>query len=222
MTHKPPANPETIEKLALPAWVYETPFFERGGCVLLGSLLGPDVLDALRREAAGMRARAVRHVWTGANTEDWRGGEPARAFWAISGGACQYAIYCGQTMAPLLSEACGFRIQASGAGSYSYYHQPGDFLAVHRDIVRCDATVITCLEETIPCAAGVPGTLRLHPASAFDPLSAVGRKPAGFWVDVPLRPGQTALMLGGVVPHEVTPMIPGQQRTVSVMCYRLD
>jgi hypothetical protein len=39
-------------------------------------------------------------------------------------------------------------------------------------------------------------------------------------VPVPLRPGQTVVMLGGIVPHHVLPMAQGQVRVVSVLCYR--
>jgi len=38
---------------------------------------------------------------------------------------------------------------------------------------------------------------------------------------VPLDPGQTVALLGGIVPHEVTPMAADQERIVAVMCYRM-
>ena len=38
---------------------------------------------------------------------------------------------------------------------------------------------------------------------------------------IPLRPGETALLLGGLVPHEVTPVAAGQDRIVAIHCYQL-
>jgi hypothetical protein len=38
---------------------------------------------------------------------------------------------------------------------------------------------------------------------------------------VPLRPGLTAVLFGGLIPHLVSPMAPGQVRVLSVLCYRV-
>jgi hypothetical protein len=109
-------------------------------------------------------------------------------------------------------------VAPTGGGTYTYYEQPGDFLALHRDIVRCDLAAITCLSEA--CATPGGGLL-VYPRHATEPLSgarAAGRTAA---TRVPLGPGDTATLLGGIVPHEVTAMQAGQERIVSVMCYRL-
>ena len=37
---------------------------------------------------------------------------------------------------------------------------------------------------------------------------------------MPLTRGETIVLLGGILPHEVIPMAEGQERIVSVMCYR--
>jgi len=38
---------------------------------------------------------------------------------------------------------------------------------------------------------------------------------------LPLKRGQAAVLLGGLVPHEVLPMSEGQERIVAINCYRV-
>jgi hypothetical protein len=37
---------------------------------------------------------------------------------------------------------------------------------------------------------------------------------------IPLDRGHTMILLGGIVPHEVAPASPGQERIVAINCYR--
>ena len=108
----------------------------------------------------------------------------------------------------------------TGSGSYSYYEEPGDFLALHRDILQCDLTVITCLMARR--MAGPTGELTIYPGLLREPLSvarAAGRQ-AG--TVVALEPGQSVLLLGGLVPHEMTPTAGGQERIVAINCFRIE
>jgi hypothetical protein len=48
-------------------------------------------------------------------------------------------------------------------------------------------------------------------------VRAAGRS-AG--TSVPLDRGHTMILLGGIVPHEVAPTSPGQERIVTINCFR--
>jgi hypothetical protein len=198
----------------------ESAFLARGGCVVLQGLFGVDALNALRHEAMEAARQAGRASSTGSGAEDWRGGDPARAYWCAASGKVQWTLLSDSATASTLSELCGLRIQITGAGSYSYYNEIGDFLAVHRDVVRCDLALLTCLEEQPP-PQGSRGVLRVYPAYARQPLSSFRAEGNPSGVDVPLSVGESALLLGGIVPHEVTPMAAGQRRTMSVSCFKL-
>ncbi len=138
---------------------------------------------------------------TGSHQVDWRGGDPARSYAGATGGATQTSIFASPTLASYLSEVCGLRLKLAGVGSFSYY-EPGDFLALHRDIVTCDITLLTCLRDT---ATGTPDRqgLRIYPAYARVPLTQLRSDDAPAHIDVSLDRGQTAVLLGGIVPHEV-------------------
>jgi hypothetical protein len=189
---------------------------QRGGCILIDDLLGAHLLTRLCAEANERQDEANRTVWPGSRQVDWRGGEPARSYSGVTGGPTQSSIFASPDLAARLSELCGLRLTIAGVGSFSYY-QPGDFLALHRDIIACDVTLLTCLRDT---AAGTPdrSALRLYPAYARTPLTQLLSEPAPAHLDLYLDRGQTAVLLGGIVPHEVIPMAAHQHRTVSVVC----
>jgi hypothetical protein len=121
-------------------------------------------------------------------------------------------------MAETLRRLCGFEVFATGGGTYSYYEQAGDFLAVHRDVLQCDVAVITSLT---PCSAdGSTGELVVYPEFIHEPLSAVRAAGRASGTPVPLDRGHTIILLGGILPHEVAPTCAGQERIVSINCYR--
>lgn len=106
-----------------------------------------------------------------------------------------------------------------GTGTYSYYVRAGDFLALHRDIVTCDVAVITCLSDLPREALG--GRLCLYPGRAGEPLSMIYAGPAEGACIVKLTAGQTLVFYGGMIPHILLPVVAGQARIVSVLCYRI-
>jgi hypothetical protein len=121
-------------------------------------------------------------------------------------------------MAETLAAVCGVAVSASGGGTYSYYEQAGDFLAIHRDVLACDIAVITSLT---PCTMDCPaGELIVYPHSIREPLSTVRAAGRSAGTPVPLDRGHTIILLGGIVPHEVAPTSPGQERIVAINCYR--
>lgn len=190
--------------------------FERGGVLIIEGLFAPNVFSALQEDARERRATATRHVFDGPNEEEWRGGQPARAHWASGAGPLQFQMFGNPSVVETLSRVCEVPVEVSGAGSYSYYCEPGDYLALHRDILRCDIATITCLDDDGP---EVRGGLCVYPEYLNRPLSEIrrDRPPA---VAVPCRPGQTIILAGGLIPHEVSPAVPGQRRTVALSCYK--
>jgi hypothetical protein len=121
-------------------------------------------------------------------------------------------------MAETLGRLCGITVSATGGGTYIYYEEPGDFLAVHRDVVDCDLAVITSLTDSR--VDGSAGELVVYPEFIREPLSKVRTAGRTSGTLVPLGRGQTIILLGGIVPHEVAPMCAGQERIVAINCYR--
>jgi hypothetical protein len=195
----------------------DSELMRRGGCVFIDSLLPPDLLTSLCAEANERQGEAQRTVWADSiRNEDWRGGDPARAYAGATGGPAQTSIFASPDLATYLSDVCGLRIKIAGVGSFSYY-DPGDFLAVHRDILTCDITLLTCLRDTATGTSDRSG-LRIYPTYAHRPLTQLRSETAPAHINLHLDRGQTAVLLGGIVPHEVLPMAAHQHRTVSVVC----
>jgi hypothetical protein len=197
--------------------ILRTPLGARGGLAVLSGLLSEPDFTILRSEALAMERGAQRSVSAGDGEESWRGGNPARAYRGARGGQVQYGFFSNPLLAGFLSDMVGFRVELSGAGSYSYYDAQGDFLALHRDVLQCDVAVLTCLENS---DAAEGGCLRTYPDFMGEPLASIRCHPSPPRVDAVFGPGETAVLLGGCVPHEVTPMAPGQRRVVSILCFR--
>jgi len=203
---------------SLPAHVTESRLYRNGGLLIL-DMPGPEVIDQLREEALLVRAEGSRNVWYGPDVIEERGGNPSRAFAAAQAGQVHWNFFSGAAMVNAVTKACGLDVEPSGGGTYSYYEQPGDFLALHRDIENCELTVITCLGDTGP--AHRSGVLLVYPEHISRPLDTARQAGRTAGIAAPLRAGQSAALLGGFVPHEVFPMADGQERIVSVMCYRI-
>jgi hypothetical protein len=206
MLAEPPLSPALLDSVLM----------ERGGCVFIDNLLPPNLLTALCAEANERRDEARHTVWAGSHHADWRGGDPARSYAGATGGPTQTSIFASPDLSSYLSGVCGLRLKLAGVGSFSYY-EPGDFLALHRDILTCDITLLTCLRDT---ATGTPDRqgLRIYPAYARMPLTQLRSEDAPSHIDASLDRGQTAVLLGGIVPHEVLPMAAHQHRIISVVC----
>lgn len=205
---------DVLEQLALPDVVWRSTLMRRDGVLAVRGLLSPEILEALRDDFRVHEPGAKRVKWDGPNEAEWRGGEPARALSTVYPGPLAWHVCGSAEFEAAVSEVCGVEVEATGAGTYSYYCEPGDFLALHRDIHRCDVAVITCLYEEGPPAS----RLRTYPAFSEEPLSRVERDRG---VDVLLAPGDTAIIAGGVVPHEVLPLAADQRRAVAITCFRL-
>lgn len=134
----------------------------------------------------------------------------------------QHALYHASWMTDFLRAVCGADAQPTGGlGTYSYYERQGDYLELHRDVVTCDVSVITCLHD-VPEPTGSGGALCLYPDRTQEPISAIRATPDQGAHLIRLMPSQTLVMLGGVVPHALLPVTSSQLRIVSVLCYRLE
>jgi hypothetical protein len=134
------------------------------------------------------------------------------------GGDVQSRLYADVNLLRKLSEIAGRRIHPSGdEGTYSYYDHPGHFLGLHRDIRSCDVTLITCLERKH--GPEPSGALRLYPRDAGTPLEEITLDTPHR--DLDMEPGDSVVLLGGVIPHEVLPAAPGYRRHISVLCFEM-
>ncbi len=195
------------------------PLVAAGGRVVLGNLVAPELLRQLAAECDGARPHAQEQHQAKEIAGGHRSGRPARRLLSAEGGPVQTAFYHDPRLADALSRLCGRGVRPTGAvGSYSYYERRGDFLGLHRDIPGCDAALITCLRRDSGGDSG--GALRLYPHAFRDPLASIVRRRAPH-VDLNLRVGQSVLLLGGWIPHEVLPAAAGHLRHISLLCFSL-
>lgn len=205
--------------LQIPRHVTDSDFFKRGGADIVRGLFSRSIIDQLAQDAREQMPLAHRSIlYESDNTWEGRGGKPARALSNIAGTQLQFGIYMNELVVRKLSQLTGLELSPTGGGTYSYYHKEGDFLALHRDVLTCDVTVITCLENSRPTQSGA---LYLYPNHILTPLSELRGRADRSGVVVDLEPGDVAILLGSVVPHEVSPLPQGQHRTVALMCYRV-
>jgi len=206
-------------RLDPPEEILQSRLFAAGGYLVVTGLFDEDTLQGLRAEADTVRTRGVRGCVRDSDGTEGRGGTPGRAYRLAGGGDLHWSLHGCQKMAEALGRLCGATVSSTGGGSYSYYEEEGDFLALHRDVLQCDIAIITSLSHSI--VDGSTGELAVYPECIHEPLSTVRRAGRSLSTFVPLDRGQTAILLGGIVPHEVTPMCAGQDRIVAVNCYRV-
>jgi hypothetical protein len=195
-----------------------SPLLARGGFAVLPRFLDNAAAnDLLAESLAAYRAAALTDIADN-DAGEGRGGSPARRFFSAPGGPVQAAVYNAPWMSALLTDLAGVPIRPTGAmATYSYYVRPGDHIDVHRDILTCDVAVITCLIDRDREAAG--GRLVVYPSRTAETLSSIRTDRSRGAEPVPLRPFESAVLLGGLVPHRVQAITAGQQRVVSVMCF---
>jgi hypothetical protein len=194
----------------------------RGGFDVIEGLVDPRGAELLRREALALLPGATAVDVAVSDAADWRGGAPARRFLSASGGPAQDSLYQADWLQRCLEDVVGTALAPSGPrGTYTFYIRPGDFLALHRDIDICDVAAITCLQDG-PYTPPGAGSLYLYPTRAHEPLSSIRADPRPGRLEVKLEPAQTIVLLGGLVPHYLSPVAPNQARIISVLCFRID
>ncbi|PTX54523.1 hypothetical protein C8N43_3338 [Litoreibacter ponti] len=195
-----------------------SPLIQAGGALVIPDLLSGGWFKALRREGLANRANATEQKKDHSDPGDWRTGDPARYLASAEAGPILDQIYADRGLISKLSGLAGGRLQPTGTrGSFSYYDRPGHFLGLHRDIKTCDVTLITCLERTEGTKPS--GALRLYSKFFRAPLERVDRR--GPHRDVNMKAGQSVLLLGGCIPHEVLPAAQGYRRAISVLCFEM-
>lgn len=196
------------------------PLARAGGVAVFEGLPPGDAFLAIAHEAWQAYPESDRQDLDEGDEEDGRGGTPARALQTAGGGEAQDEVYAAPWLHAFLSEQCGVPIVPSGnRGSYSYYVQPGDFLDLHLDIDTCDVTLITVLHDDID-PSDPAGALAAYPGAFSTPLHNIRAAPEAGVALVKARPGQSIVILGGLVPHKVLPLGPAGQRIISALCFR--
>lgn len=196
---------------------------EQGGYRILPEFPDAEVLARLRADALEQLAAATESRVDQSDSEQGRGGNPARRFLSAAGGPAQQQFYQSGELLHRLAAEAGAAVRPTGAGAtYTYYCREGDYIGIHLDIHTCDLVAITCLSDNSPADAGNAGKLCFWPGAMGQPLSAVRARPAEGAVVRRLRPGETLVMLGGLLPHALLPVRAGQLRIISVMCFEVN
>ena len=104
-------------------------------------------------------------------------------------------------------------------GTFSYYRRPGHYLGLHRDVDECDLAVIVCVADRYAREPGTAGTLCVYPQRTGEPLSAIRATPQLGALHIRVRPGEAAVLLGGIVPHRVIAVAEAHERVVAPLCF---
>lgn len=197
----------------------------QGGFALFDGLVSPEVRDRWLSEAL-VRARRARRALVrevaGLNDDDADDEVPLQRRRSAIGGEVQEAIYHSRWMVRFLRKLTGVSpTPNSRFGGYIYYTRTGDHVGIHRDDETCEVVAITCLCDG-PQGGPEGGAFCVYPSRLSEPVAAIEAAPERGVVRLRLRPGQTLVMFGRIVPHSVLPVTDGQRRVVSALCYQID
>lgn len=187
----------------------------RAGGLLRTRILDSHGLTTLVRDAEQAHPQASE-----ARIETPRSGErgdPDRWLESAPGGAALEQFACSALVLDTLARATGVAWQPAGPGTWSYYRREGHHLGIHRDLAVCDLAMITCVADQGDLDPA--GLLRFWPSRTRESLDHIRSNPQHAR-HVRIRPGDTVLLLGGIVPHQVLPLGPRQLRIVAPLCYQ--
>jgi hypothetical protein len=222
MLESPAAPPRSPNVPTVPDALLRSPLLAQGnGFGVFAGLPDPYTFEALFSEASELYPSATAQECDEPDVEEVRGGKPRRSLLTSTAGPIQDAWYASTYLRQFLSAQLGLPVVPAGnRGSYSYYARKGDFLDLHRDVDTCDVTVITAIHDnSAPTDAG--GALVLYPGKVGEPLSTIRAQPEVGAYPIKLLPRQTIVLLGGVTPHRVAPVVEGQVRIISALCFRV-
>lgn len=194
-----------------------SPIIKSGGVLIWEDLLGSVWFEALKAEGLAQRATAKIQYKEKADGA-LQYSDPDRYYLSADGSEVQTGIYHDIGLHKCLGELCGRSVRPTGIqGTYSYYEQPGHYLGLHRDIHGCDLTLITCLYREDQDSTS--GALRLYVKSTRQPISEIDSNTQ--FRDIHVQSGQTVLLLGRCVPHEVRACGSQFKRYISVLCFKM-
>lgn len=183
------------------------------GGVVVVDLLDNELLNSLRVEVSA-RWSLVQHSQRLAGNDDVRG-DPDRSLQHIEAGPTLDALYGSTMLKFVLRSITEISCWPLGThGAYSAYTGE-QFLGPHRDVVGCDITVIVVVHDDT--AGGHP--LWVWPSRAREKLETIRANPTPGRVPVIGRPGQAIILLGSIVPHQLSPMPVGHTRIVAPFCF---
>jgi hypothetical protein len=207
---------------SLPRAIRDSALMKAGGCAIFEHLPGAGVCKRLLAESHRCLHGAVVSDIAVSDDEEMRGGNPARRFISASGANEQAAFYHNPETVRFLAGICNAPVHPTGErGTYTYYARSGDHLALHRDIETCDIAVVTCLLDRHRYG-NMGGITRFYPRRQHEKLSRIRATVGNGVVSVRLPVDSTMVMFGGLVPHLIEPLAPGELRIVSILCYRVD
>jgi hypothetical protein len=195
-----------------------SPLLQRGGMALFEGLFDAPVTQALWAEVWQSPHR--HDLQPRGDTEQVRGGAPARLLSSVAGGALQQSLYRHPELLAFLAQQVGSPVRPCGErASYSVYDCAGAHLDLHRDVPGCDLALIACLHDSHAQADG--GATDIWFDDALTPLNELRRGGGGMPTRVSLQPGQQMLLHGGLLPHRIRALEAGRLRVVSLMCFEI-
>jgi hypothetical protein len=203
-----------------PAWPsIEQSLLWRNGGYLVTRILSDQGLEMLLAEALAQREECAEHnELLGGYRQDERGRADGRLE-SAPGGPILDALYHSDKVLQLLHRVTGVRWRPAGPkGTFSYYRSH-DFLGRHRDIHGCDLAAITCIMDTGGCDSGDSGRLAVYQSSRSDQVDEMPVPRAAACVKIRMRAGDSVILLGGIIDHEVCSLRTGHFRVVAPLCY---
>lgn len=197
-----------------------SPLLARGGVELYCGLFDRAALGRMLDEATSQPARLDVVDPDAVDDEQVRGGRPGRRIRSVPGGPLQQALFAAPRLAAFIAGEVGAPVRPCGAqASYSIYLGDGSHLGIHRDVIGCDAALVTCLHDDAP--RDDDGALDVWFDDALTSLGMLRAEPDARRTRIALGPAETMLIHGGVLPHRVPPLHAPRARIVSLMCFEI-
>lgn len=190
-----------------------------GGYGIYRGLIPPTRIEGMLAEATDGGQR-IDQVASGNDTEDIRGGQPARQIVCVEGGPRQDELFGSIELQRFVANEVNLPIRCCGQrASYSIYAGPQAHLDIHRDVPGCDLALITCLYDSDPLAG--EGAIDLWLDDLTTPLRNIRAHVERRRSRLALLPGDSLLIHGGMIPHRIPPPGTDRLRIVSLMCFEI-